>query len=59
MSVYQLRDRTTFLIEQRVAEVTGELAERRDSLEEMRFQQGRIAGLKEAVVLQNEALGAL
>lgn len=55
MSAIGLRERTTEVVRRRVDELAEELADRLDSLDQMRFTQGKIAGLREALELQAEA----
>lgn len=56
MSAEALRAYTIDRINKRIGEHAGDLIERADApLEQMRYAQGMIAGLKEAVELQNEA----
>ena len=54
MSGFSLKERLLERIQERVDEAGEDLVSRKDALEEMRFTQGRIAGLREAAALLGE-----
>lgn len=55
MSAIGLRERTAELVRRRVDELAEELVSRLDPLDQMRWTQGKIDGLREALAIQAEA----
>ena len=51
MSGFSLKERVLARIRERVDEAAEELVSRKDTIEEVRLCQGRIAGLREAAAL--------